>query len=160
MQYYSLQHQTLLPSPVTFTTGCCFNFGSVFSFFLELFLHSSLVAYWAPTNLGSSSFSVVSFCLFILFMEFSRQEWWSGLPFPSPVEHVLSELSWVALPGMAHSFIESAKAVIHVISLASFLWLWFSFCLLSAKRLVEASWWEILTVGESESCADGQGHAQ
>src|SRR5574340_1215992 len=41
MQYCSLQHQTLLPSPVTSTTGCCFHFGSVFLFFLELFLHSS-----------------------------------------------------------------------------------------------------------------------
>ena len=51
---------------------------------LELFLHWSPVAYWAPTDLGSSSFSVLSFCLFILFMGFSRQEYWSGLPFPSP----------------------------------------------------------------------------
>ena len=33
------------------------------------------------------------FCLFILFMGFSRQEYWSGLPFSSPVDHVLSELS-------------------------------------------------------------------
>ena len=68
MQYCSLQHQTLLPSPVTSTAGCCFCFGSFFSFFLELFLHWSPVAYWAPTDLGSSSFSVVSFYLFILFM--------------------------------------------------------------------------------------------
>ena len=30
-------------------------------FFLELFLHLSPVAYWAPTNLGSSSFSVLPF---------------------------------------------------------------------------------------------------
>ena len=30
-------------------------------------------AYWAPTDLGSLSFSVLSFCLFILFMGFSRQ---------------------------------------------------------------------------------------
>ena len=29
MQYCSLQHQTLLPSPVTSTTGCCFCFSSV-----------------------------------------------------------------------------------------------------------------------------------
>ena len=34
MQYCSLQHQTLLPSPVTSTTGCCFCFASVSSFFL------------------------------------------------------------------------------------------------------------------------------
>ena len=46
--------------------------------------------------------------------------------FPSPVNHVLSKLStmtcrsWVALHGMAHSFIELDKAVVHVISLVSF----------------------------------------
>ena len=135
MQYCTLQHQTLLPSLVTSTTGYCFCFDSVSSFFLELFLHTSPVAYWAPTDLGSSSFSVLSFCLFILFMGFSRQEYWRGLPFPSPVDHILSELStktrpsWVALHGMTHSFIELDKAVVHVISLISFLWLWFSFCL-------------------------------
>ena len=93
MQYCSLQHQSLLPSPVTSTTGCCFHFGSIPSFFLELFLHSSPVAYWAPTNLGSLPFSVSLFFLFILFMGFSRQEYWSGLPFPSPLDHVLSDLS-------------------------------------------------------------------
>ena len=50
VQYCSLQHQALLLSLVTSTTGCCFCFGSVSSFFLELFLHWSPVAYWAlPT---------------------------------------------------------------------------------------------------------------
>ena len=112
MQYCSLQHWTLLPSPVTFTTGCCFCFGSVSSFFLELFLYCSPLAYWAPTNLGSSSFSVLSLCLLILFIGFSMQEYWSALPFPSPLDHVLSELStmtrlsWVALHSMALSFTE------------------------------------------------------
>ena len=106
-QYCSLKHWTLLLSPVTSTTGCCFCFGSIPSFFLELFLHWFPVAYWAPTDLESSSFSVLSFCVFILFMGFSRQESWSGLPFPSPVDHILSDLStmthlsWVAPPGMA-----------------------------------------------------------
>ena len=85
MQYCSLQHQTSLPSPLTSTTGCCFCFSYVSSFFLELFLHWSPVAYWVPTDLGTSSFSVLSFCLFLLFMGFSRQEYSSGLPFPSPV---------------------------------------------------------------------------
>ena len=33
------------------------------------------IAYWATTELGSSSFSILSFCLFILFMGFSRQEY-------------------------------------------------------------------------------------
>ena len=54
MQYCSLQHRFLLPSPVTSTTGHCFRL---------LFLYFSPVAYWAPTNLGSSSFNVLSFCL-------------------------------------------------------------------------------------------------
>ena len=69
-------------------------------------LHWSWVAHWAPTGLGSSSFSVLSFCLFIVFLGFSRQEYWSGLPFPSPVDHLWSELStvthpsWVALHGI------------------------------------------------------------
>ena len=168
MQYCSLQHQTLLLSPVTFTTGCCFCFGSVTYFFLELFLRSSPVAYWAPTNLGSSSFSVLSFCLFILFMGFSRKEYWSGLLFPSPVNHILSELStmtcssWVALHGMAHSFIELDKAVVHVISLISFCDCGFHsvFPLRNKdKRLMEVSWWERQTVGETGSCSDGRGHA-
>ena len=43
----SLHYQTLLPSPVTSTTGCCFCFGSISSFFLELFPHWSPVAYWS-----------------------------------------------------------------------------------------------------------------
>ena len=66
MQYFSLQDQSLLPSPVTCTTRCCFCFLCVSSFFLELVLRWSPVVYWAPTDLGSSSFSVLSFCLFIL----------------------------------------------------------------------------------------------
>ena len=137
MQYCSLQHQILLLSPGTFTTGCCFCFGSISSFFLEVFLDWSPVTYWAPTDLGNPSSSVLSFSLFVLFMGFSRQEYWSGLLFPSPVDHILSELSimtrpsWVALHGRAHSFIELNEAVIHVISLVSWLWLWFSFCLSS-----------------------------
>ena len=63
MQCCSLQHWTLLLSPVTSTTGYCFCFGSIPSFFLELFLHWSPGAYWAPTDPASSSFSVLSFCL-------------------------------------------------------------------------------------------------
>ena len=127
IQYCSLQHRTLLLSPVTSTTGCCFCFGSLSSFFLELFLHWSLVAYWAPIDLGSSSFSVLPFCLFILFMGFSSQEYWSGLPFPSPVVHILSDIStmtrpsWVA-PQAWLGFIELEKAVV-------LLWLdWLVFC--------------------------------
>ena len=107
MQYFYLQHRSLLLSPVKSTTGCCFCFVSIPSFFLGLFLHWSPVEYLAPTNQESSSFSVLYFCLFILSMGFSRQEYWSGLPFPYPVDHILSDLStmtrpsWMALHGMA-----------------------------------------------------------
>ena len=47
----------------------------------------------------------------------SRQEYWSGLPFPSPVNHILSDLStmtrpsWVALQTWL-SFIQLDKAVV------------------------------------------------
>ena len=99
--------------------------------FSSLISSSILGIYWP----GSSSFSVLSFCLFILLMWFSRQEYWSGLPFSSSVNHMFSELStmtrpsWVALHRMAHSSVELDKAVVHEIRLVSFLWLWFSFCL-------------------------------
>ena len=57
--------------------------------------------------------------LLILFIGFSRQEYWSGLPFPSPVDHILSDLStmtrlsWVA-PRAWLSFIQLDKAVVPV----------------------------------------------
>ena len=96
-------------------------------FLLELFLHWPPVAYWVPTDLRSTSFIILSFCLFILFMGFSRQEYWNGLPFPSPVDHILSDFStmtrpsWVA-PQAWLGFIELDKAVVLV-------WLdWLVFC--------------------------------
>ena len=52
------------------------------------------------------------------------------VPFPSPVGRILSDLStmtrpsWVA-PQAWLGFIELDKAVVRVIRLASFLWLWF-----------------------------------
>ena len=87
----------------------------------------------------SNTFDNFIFSMISMFMGFSRQEYWSGLPFPSPVDHVLSELStmtcpsWVALHGMAHNFIELDKAVVHVISLVSFLCGFHSVCPLRIK---------------------------
>ena len=81
-------------------------------------------------------------------MGFSRHEYRSDLPFPSPVDHILSELStmthlsWVALCGMAHSFTELDKAVVHGNRLVSFCDYGFHsvFPLLEKdKRLMEAS---------------------
>ena len=59
------------------------------------------------------------FFLFKLFMELSQQEYWSGLPFPPPVDYILSELFtmtytfWMALHVMAHSFIGLCKPLCH-----------------------------------------------
>ena len=52
-------------------------------------------------------------------MEFSQKEYLSGLPFPLPVAHILSELSdkthlsWVAWHIMTHSFTELHKPLYH-----------------------------------------------
>ena len=56
MQYCYLQHPTLLSPLDTFTAKCHFHFGSTASFFLELFLWSSPVAYWTPLNVGGLIF--------------------------------------------------------------------------------------------------------
>ena len=92
-----------------------------------IFLHWAPVAYWASTDLGSFPFQYPIILPFILFMGFSRQEYWSGLPFPSPVDHILSDLSTMTHPSWAApwawlSFTELDKAVV-------LLWLdWLVFC--------------------------------
>ena len=50
MQYCFLQHRTLLLSPVTSTTGYCFCFGSIPSFFLEIspLISSSILGTYRP----------------------------------------------------------------------------------------------------------------
>ena len=97
MQNCSLQHRILLWPPDTSTTERWFHTGPATSFFQELSviaLCSSPVAYWTPSDLGGCLFSsVISFCLFILFMGFSWQEYWSGLPFPPPVDHICQNSS-------------------------------------------------------------------
>ena len=74
-----------------------FSFDPFSSFFLELFLRSPLVAYWIPIDLGGLSSRVISFCLFTLFMVFSRQEYWSGCSQGKNTEVVFhSLLQWTA----------------------------------------------------------------
>ena len=77
------------------------------SFFLELFLHCSPVAYWAPIDLGSSSFSVISFCLFIPFILIqlrSRNKWrkayWSRLSWEFEVAcDIYLDVAWHNMSG-------------------------------------------------------------
>ena len=130
MQYCSLQHRTLLLSPVTSTTGGCFasvpslhSFWSYFS--ADLQQHIRELPTW-----GVHLSVPYLFCLFLLFMGFSRQEYWSGLPFPSPVDHnCQTSPPWPVHLGWPHTawliFIELDRAVVHVIILACCLWLWF-----------------------------------
>ena len=128
---------------------CLFILSGVISL---LFSGSILSTHWP----GEFIFQCPIFLPFHTVMGFSRQEYLSGLPFPSPVDYVLSELStmtrlsWVAVRSMAHSFIELDKAVAHVISLIIFCDCGFhSVCPLMDEdnRLMEASWWDRLTQG-------------
>ena len=99
MQYCSLLHRTLLPSPVTSTTGCCFCFGSVSSFFLKLFF-TDLQQHIGHLPTWGVHLSVSSFCRFMLFMGVlkARILKWFAIPFSSgphfvrPLHHDLSVL--------------------------------------------------------------------
>ena len=150
MQYCSLQHWTLLLSPVTSTTGYSFCFGSIPSFFLELFLH------WSPGSIGHlptwgvplsvSYHFAFSYCSMGFFHGVlkARILKWFPIPFSSgpcfirALHHDPSVLGGPTC--MTHSFIELDRVVIHVISFLNFLWLWLSFCVPlmdEDKRLVK-----------------------
>ena len=121
VQYCSLQHWKSCSSPDTSATESCFHFGPATSFFLGLLvvaLHSSRVEYWIPSDLGDSSFAV-TFFVFLYSPWAPQQACWSGLPFPPPMDCVLSGLSgvtcpfWVALHGVAYSFTELCTSLCH-----------------------------------------------
>ena len=93
LDFIRYQKHPHLPSD---TTEHHFHFGPAASFFVELLvtaLCSSPVAYWTPSNLKGSSSSFISFCLFILFMGFSWQEYWRGLPFSHQMDHFFCQNS-------------------------------------------------------------------
>ena len=122
MQYCSLQHQTLFLSPVPSTTGHCFCFGSIPSFFLDLFLHWSPLAYWAPTGRCSNQPGEFLFQYSINFpiptvhgALKARILKWFAIPFSSG-PHSQTSLPWPGRLGWPHtawlSFIELDKAVV------------------------------------------------
>ena len=124
MQYCSLQHRTLLLSPVRSTAGYCFYFGSIPSFFLELFLHWSLIALISSSILatywpGEFLFQYPIILPFHTVHGVLKARILKRFAFPSPVDHILSDLStmtrpsWVA-PRAWLSFIELDKAVVLV----------------------------------------------
>ena len=129
----------------------------VFLLWLHPFLLSGVISPLISSStlgtydLGSSSFSVLSFCLFILFMGFSRQEYWSGFPFPCPVDHMLSELFTMTRPswGPYTAWLIVSLSYTRLLSMWSD-WLVFCDCGFHSvypltdkdKRFMEASWWE------------------
>ena len=133
LQVYLLTSCFCIPAPYATSITRRSHYWALFSLWLSLLIlfmavpplfSSSLLGTYRP---GEFIFQCHIFLPFHTVHGFSRQEYWSGLPLPSPVGHILSELStmihlsFVALQGMAHSFIELDKALIHVISLISFL---------------------------------------
>ena len=101
MQYCSLQHWTLLLSPVTSTAVYCFCFGSIPSFFLELSLHRSPVTYQSPLN----TMLTVSFIRFpyaelpfYSYNVFIMKRWWIlSNVFSLYVEMIIRFLSFILL---------------------------------------------------------------
>ena len=95
-------------------------------------------------------------------MAFSRQEYWSGLPFPSPVDHVLSELSTMTCPSWG-PYVACLIVSLSWTRLWSMWSNWLVFCdcgfqsvcplMENDKRLMDASWWERLTEGKTGSCS-------
>ena len=115
VQYCSLQHWTLLSPPDTSTTEHHFYFDSAASFFLELLviaLWSSPVACWTPSDLWGSYSGVIPFCLFIQFIGFSWQEYWSDSFLQWTVFCQQSSLWLISLgrPHMAWLLIEVMQA--------------------------------------------------
>ena len=130
----------------------CFCFQSIPSFFLELFLHWSPVAYWALPTWGVpllvSYHSAFSYCF-----------WGSQGMNTEVVCHSLLQWTtfcqtsppWPACLGWPHttwlSFIALDKAVVRVIRLTSFLWLWFQcVCPLMPSRNTYRLTWVSLTL--------------
>ena len=123
-------HSRFLCNIALYSTRPCFYHSHIHSWILFLlwlhpFILSGVISPLISSSVlgtcwpGSSSFSILSFCLFILFMGFSRKEYWSGLPFPCLVDHILSDLSTMTCPywdalWACLSFIELDKAVVLV----------------------------------------------
>ena len=130
MQYCSLQHRTLFLSPVTSTARYSFCFGSIPSFFLKFFstdlqLHIGHLPTWR-VHLSVSYLFAFSYCSWgsqgknTEVVCHSLLQWTTFCQHspPGPVCLRWPYIAWL-------SFIELDKAVVHVVILASFLWLWF-----------------------------------
>ena len=163
------QHRTSLSPPDICTTGYRFQFGSACSFFLKLFLCSSPVGCWTPTNLGVhlsvSYLFAFSSCWWRSQGKKTEVVCWSLLQWTTFCQNSPPWPLCLGWPYMAWLIVS--------LSFTSpwYIWsFWLVFCdcgfhslcplMNEVKRLVEASWWERVAVGKIESCSGGQGHAQ
>ena len=133
MQYYSLQHRTLLSPPDISTTEYRVHFGPasfILSGIISPVTSSSILGTYRPEEF------IFQCPIFLPFRTVhgvlnTRMLKWFAIPFSNGI--CLSEFStmtcpsWVAIYGMAHSFIELHQAVVHMVRLVSSLWLWLSF---------------------------------
>ena len=94
-----------------------------------LFATPQTVPYQAPPSVG-----------------FSRQEYWSGLPFPSPRDLPDTGIERRSPSLRADTLLYSFHSVFPLTD--------------KDKRLMEVFWWERLTGGENGSCSHGRVHAQ
>ena len=109
MQYCSLQHWTLLLPPDMSSTECHFLFDPATSFFSGTVSNCFPLFYSSTLNTfkpGELIFWCHVFLPFHSVYGIIQAEYWSRLPFPPAVDHVLSEffimpcLSWVVLHGV------------------------------------------------------------
>ena len=138
MQYCFVQHQTLLPSPVTSTTGYCFALAQSLHTFWSYSppISSSILGTYQP---GQFIFQCPIFLPFhtVHGVIKARILKWLATPFSSGARIVrsLHHDLHLALHSMAHSFLELDKAVVHVIRLvmkntgAVLVVQWFRICL-------------------------------
>ena len=113
MQYCSLQHQTVLSPPDTFTTSfllwpSSFILTGTISSFPPLFPSGILDTFWP----GEFIFQCLNifFFLFILSVRFSKQEYWNGLPYPSPGDLPDPEIELMS-PALAGDFYSTERPV-------------------------------------------------
>ena len=128
MQYCSLQHRTLLPSPVTSTTNWM-----LFLLWLHLFILSGVISSLISSSILGTYRPGEFIFQYPVFLPFhtvhgvlkARILKWFAIPFSSGPRFIrtlhMTRPSSVDLHGMAHCFIELDKAVVHAIRLVSFL---------------------------------------
>ena len=134
MQYCSFQDQTLLPSPVTSTTGQCFCFGLASSFLLELspLFCGSILGIYRPREF------IFQCCIFLPFhivhgvlntriLKWFAIPFFSGPHFVRTLHHDLSVLggSWsTGLLRVGHNWVNEQHIYIPCLVAQSYLTVW------------------------------------